>query len=245
MAEQILTYRIENKNYCSRVFFPQITQPAPAVMVLPEWWGLNDYPLQRAQKLAELGYVAMAVDMYGDARNADNPETAQRLMEEVTNVEGVMRQRFYGAMQKLKNLTQVNNDYISAIGYCFGGLVVLEMARAGLDLRAVASFHGLLNTSQRAKLGQLTAQVKVFHGDSDAMVSRQDVNAFKNEMQMAQANYEIVHYADAAHGFSNPAADDKKERFQLPVAYNSSADKDSWKRLIAFLNDVMPLSSNN
>ncbi len=210
----------------------------PGVLVIHEWWGLNDYPRRRAEMLAAEGYTAMAIDMYGEGKTADAPDEAAGLMQAVLSEPEAGPARFNAALQTLLNHAHCDERPISAIGYCFGGAVVLAMARAGLDLACVASFHGSLQTESPAEANAVKARVLVCHGNDDAMIPNDHVEAFKAEMDAANAGYEFVGYDGAGHGFSNTGADEKNAKFGLPVAYNETADSDSWARLLAMLGDV-------
>jgi dienelactone hydrolase len=210
----------------------------PGVLVVHEWWGHNEYARQRARMLAELGYTALAVDMYGDGKSAQHPKEASQFMSEVLNNMEVGKARFLAALTLLKQQETVVADKVAAIGYCFGGGIVLAMARAGVDLKGVASFHGSLATKTPAKTGEVKAKVLVLHGNADAMVSANDVAALKQEMQDAKADLEFIGYPGVQHGFTNPAVDKLGKEFNLPVAYDAAADKDSWEKLQVFFKKI-------
>lgn len=210
----------------------------PAVLVVHEWWGLNDYARKRARMLAELGYTALAVDMYGDGRQAQHPDDAGKFAGEVRKNRDVARARFEAAMNLVKKQKTVDARKIAAIGYCFGGSVVLEMAREGEPLAAVASFHGGLGTDTPAQPGKVKAPIMVFTGADDPMAPPKDVDAFKAEMDKAGAHYQVVSYPGVKHSFTNPQADEYGKKFNLPLAYNAEADKSSWADLEKFLADA-------
>jgi dienelactone hydrolase len=210
----------------------------PGVLVVHEWWGPNDYVRMRATKLAELGYVAMAVDMYGDGKIATHPDDAQKFMAEVLgNMRGA-EQRFEAARTLIASDPRVDAEKIAAIGYCFGGGVVLHMARIGAQLDAVASFHGMLGTDKPMKAEAFAGQIFVAQGAADPFVPPEQVAAFKHEMDKAKAHYEVVEYAGAKHGFTNPAATENGTKFQLPLAYDAAADAASWQKLTELLASV-------
>ncbi len=203
----------------------------PGVLVVHEWWGHNEYTRERAKQLAELGYTALAVDMYGDGKQADHPDDAQKFMMEVmTNMdEGVAR--FEAALKLLNEHPTVDADKTAAIGYCFGGAVVLHMARTDMDLDAVAAFHaGALQTGIEMQKDDETA-IFVAHGAADPFVKPEAVEAFKKEMKAADANLTFVEYEGAKHAFTNPGATEKGEKFELPLEYNKGADEDSWEKM--------------
>ncbi|HZW25984.1 MAG TPA: dienelactone hydrolase family protein [Gallionella sp.] len=210
----------------------------PAVLVVHEWWGHNAYARKRANMLAELGYVALAVDMYGDGKQANHPDDAGKFAGEVAKNKPMAKARFEAAMKLLRKQRNVDGGKLAAIGYCFGGSVVLQMAREGEALRGVASFHGGLTTDAPAQAGRAKAQVRVFTGADDKMIPPAQVDAFKQEMDNAGVNYKVVSYPGAMHSFTNPDADEFAKKFNMPLAYNAEADKDSWTQLQTFLADI-------
>jgi dienelactone hydrolase len=212
-----------------------IKDPRPGVLVVHEWWGHNDYARRRATMLAELGYTALAVDMYGDGKQAAHPDDAQKFMKEVIGNmdEGV--KRFEAAKKLLEEHESTAPDKTAAIGYCFGGAVVLHMARVGMDLDGVASFHGSLASPTVAKKGEVKAKVLVMHGEADPFVKPEDVDGFKKEMAAAEADMKFIGYPGAKHAFTNPAATENGKKFELPLEYNAEADKKSWAELETFL----------
>lgn len=210
----------------------------PGVIVVHEWWGLNEYARKRARMLAELGYTALAVDMYGEGWSADNPKDASDLAFGLSSNIPLEKERFEAGMQFLLNHETVDADKIAAFGYCFGGGVVLNMARLGEDLKGVASFHGNLGTDNPAKPWKVKAHIISFSGDADPMIGADNVAAFRKEMEAAGAKYRVVIYPGAKHAFSNPEADVLGKKFNLPIAYNAEADKDSWAQATVFLREV-------
>jgi dienelactone hydrolase len=211
----------------------------PAVLVVHEWWGHNDYARKRAEMLAGLGYVALAVDMYGDGKQANHPDDAGKFAGEVAKNKPLAKARFEAAMKLLRKQRNVDGGRLAAIGYCFGGSVVLHMAREGADLRGVASFHGGLGTDTPAQAGKVKAQVRVFTGADDKMIPAAQVDAFRQEMENAGVNYKVVSYPGVLHSFTNPDADEYAKKFNMPVAYNAEADKNSWGQLQEFLAEVL------
>lgn len=211
----------------------------PAVLVVHEWWGHNAYARKRANMLAELGYVALAVDMYSDGKQALHPDDAGKFAGEVSKNKPMAKARFEAAMKLLRAQGNVDSAKLAAVGYCFGGSVVLNMAREGEDLKAVASFHGGLGTDSPAQPGKIKAQVRSFTGADDKMIPAAQVEGFKQEMEKAGVNYKAVVYPGAMHSFTNPDADEYGKKFNLPLAYNAAADKDSWAQLQVFLAEVL------
>ena len=215
---------------------PQSHGPAPCVLVVHEWWGCNDYVKRRADMLAEEGYAAMAIDLYGDGKTASNASEAGELMGTLLSQENAVLERFKAALDVVKSQVEVDPNKIAGIGYCLGGAVVLNMARAGLDLNLVASFHGNLSTPSPAQPGTVRAQVAVFHGNDDVMIPEEQVTAFKKEMDDAGVDYHFVGYEGAMHGFTNPLATERGQKSGLPLAYNEEADIDSWNQLLKLLS---------
>ncbi|MEW6646121.1 MAG: dienelactone hydrolase family protein [Pseudomonadota bacterium] len=210
----------------------------PGVLVVHEWWGHNEYARRRARMLAELGYTALAVDMYGDGRTAEHPEDAGKFATAVNSDMAQRRARFLAAKALLERHPTVAADATAAIGYCFGGGVVLNMAREGVDLRAVASFHGAIASRKLAEPGKVKARVLVLNGAADPMVTEQQIEVFHQEMSAAGVDYRFVNYAGARHAFTNPDADGYGQRFGLPLAYHPEADARSWAELETFLRST-------
>ena len=216
-----------------------ITGRRPGVLVVHEWWGLNDFARKRARTLAELGYAALAVDMYGEGKLADHPDTAGKFSSELMKNFDTAKDRFIAAMEFLKAHSAVDQDKIAAIGYCFGGGVVLNMARQGVDLQGVASFHGSLSAVKPAEQGYVKAKILVLHGADDTFITREQIAAFRNEMEKAGADFRFIAYPGALHSFTNPDADEYGRKFTIPVAYNAEADKKSWEELKTFLKKIL------
>lgn len=210
----------------------------PGVLVVHEWWGHNEYARKRAEMLAGLGYTALAVDMYGNGKQAAHPDEAGQFASEVAENAPVAKERFLAGLNFLKAQESVNPEKIAAIGYCFGGATVLNMARAGVDLKGVVSFHGSLATETPAQPGTVKAKVLVAHGAADSFIPQEDIDAFKKEMEAAGVDYKFVAYPEAKHSFTNPDADKISAEFALPIAYNAPADKKSWEDMQAFLQEV-------
>jgi len=207
----------------------------PGIFVVHEWWGHNDYARDRAEQLAKLGYVAMAVDMFGGGKTADHPDNAREFATAVMSEPEASRARFEAAMDVLRDDPRVDPSRIAAIGYCFGGAIVLNMARAGVeDLRAVVSFHGSLATAQPAQPGAVEAAILVCHGADDPFIPDDQVAAFKQEMEAAGANLTFTAYPGASHSFTSPEADELAERFDMPIGYHEQADRQSWQDMQDF-----------
>ena len=218
-------------------FDPNQAGPRPGVLVVHEWWGHNEYTRDRARQLAELGYTALAVDMYGDGKQADHPEDASAFMMEVFDNMDAGVARFQAAKKLLNEHVSTDPEQTAAIGYCFGGAIVLHMARTGADLDAVAAFHaGALETGNDA--ANIRGKVFVAHGADDPFVEPDAIASFQQAMDAAGVDYELVLYPEAVHGFTNPDATATGQRFELPLAYQKEADERSWAQMQALFIDV-------
>jgi len=213
------------------VYDKKIEGKRPGVLVVHEWWGHNDYARKRARMLAELGYTALAVDMYGDGKKADHPEDAQKFAGAIFSNVKTGEERFLAAYNFLKEQETVDTNNIAAVGYCFGGSVVLHMARIGMDLKAVISFHGGIQAITPAEEGKVKAFILVCNGADDPFVTQEQIDAFKTEMENAKVQYEFVNFEDAVHSFTSPAADSLGKKFNMPFAYNEKADEESWQEM--------------
>ncbi|MCX6120997.1 MAG: dienelactone hydrolase family protein [Ignavibacteriales bacterium] len=211
----------------------------PAVIVVHEWWGVTEYPKKRADMLAKLGYVAFAADMYGDGKIAENPTDAQKYAGESMKDFSALKGKFSAVIELLKNNELVDPNNIAAIGYCYGGGVVLNMARAGMDLKSVVSFHGNLAAVESAQKGKVKTKILVCNGGADKFTSKESIDNFKNEMKSAEVDFTFKSYRGALHAFSNPAATELGKKFNMPIAYNERADKKSWAEMQKFLKTTL------
>ena len=210
----------------------------PGIIVVHEWWGHNDYARKRANMLAKLGYTAIALDMYGDGKQANHPKDASKFSKAIKSNLDSAEKRFMAAYNLLQQQPQTDKKQIGAIGYCFGGGIVLAMARRGVDLKGVASFHGGLGIGSPATKGTIKAQLLVLNGAADPFVKPQQITSFKNEMNKANVHFEFINYPDAKHAFTNPGADYFGKKFKIPLAYNKSADEKSWLKMQDFFKTV-------
>ncbi len=208
----------------------------PGVLVVHEWWGLNRHARAQAERLAKAGYVAFALDMFGNGKVATHPKDAQAFVHEATKEPGVTAARFDAGLDVLKAQPQVDASKIAAFGYCFGGGVALDMARAGADLGAIVTFHGSLKPADGpAQPGKVKPAILVQAGGADPMVPPQAVQAFEEEMKNAGANVKVITYPNAKHSFTNPEADKAGVE---GLAYDRDADEKSWAEAMKFLHQV-------
>jgi dienelactone hydrolase len=209
----------------------------PAVLVVPEWWGLNDYIKMRARKLAEMGYIALGVDVFGDGKIATNPQEAQNLTKPFYQNPALAKERLDASIKKIKEYPETDPANVAAIGYCFGGGVVLNSAKLGSDLKGVVSFHGALAGIPPDK-ALLKAKILVCHGANDKFVSQKDVDTFRHQLDSIGAVYSFKIYPDATHAFTNPAATRVGKEFNMPIEYNAEADKNSWNDMTVFFKSL-------
>lgn len=221
----------ENTHKAYLAYDEENTASKPGVIIVHEWWGINDYIRHRAHMLAEQGYVALAIDMYGGGRVAESPDEAGNLMNAVLGDMQTGTAALQAGYDLLLDQPAVDGNNCAAIGYCFGGAMVLHMARIGMPLKAVASFHGALGSFHTAEPGSIKARILVSHGGADSMVTMDDVAGFRAEMDAARANYEVTVYDGAKHGFTNPDADLNAKKYGLDLGFQSTADDASWKAM--------------
>lgn len=207
----------------------------PSVLIVHEWTGLGDYAKRRANLLAELGYVAFAADIYGKGIRPQTPEDAGKEAGIYKNNRKLMRERVKTGLEVLKSYSFVDPKRIAAIGYCFGGTTVLELARSGADVAGVVSFHGGLSTPTPEDAKNIKTKLLVLHGRDDPYVPKEEVDAFKEEMKKGNVNYQFISYGNTVHSFTNPSSGDDKSK---GVAYNAAADRHSWQEMIKFFDDI-------
>jgi dienelactone hydrolase len=237
MQTRDLDYGADGATLRGFLAFDEADGPRPGVLVFHEGLGLGDFAMEKARQLAALGYVALAADMFGERRQARN------LQEVATVVGGLraeperLRARSLAALTALAGLPQVDRGKLAAIGFCFGGSVVLELARSGAELKAVVSFHGVLATKLPAAEGQVKASVLVLTGADDPLAPPDQVAAFEDEMRAAKvADWQVVSYGNTLHGFANPAADGSMMRTAL---YHAQSDRRSWAAMRALFDEVL------
>lgn len=211
-------------------FDSNATEKRPGVLIVHEWWGHNNYVRQRADMLAELGYTALAVDMYGDGKLAEHPEDAGKFAMSVMSNLPEATARFNAAMDLLKSHASVDGEKTAAIGYCFGGSVVLTMANSGADLDAVAAFHSGVQLPIMPST-DLKAKVLVCNGADDPFISAESITAFKHALDSVNADYKYIAYPGVLHSFTSKEADANGKKFDLPLAYDADADAKSWASL--------------
>ena len=232
MNTEEITYQYEDKNYIGFVAYPE-KELAPLVLIAHTWAGRDSFVEAKAKELAELGYVAMAVDMYGDGKVGSSTEENQSLMTPLVENRDHLKGVIKAALTSGKSLKGVDVNKVAAIGYCFGGLVVLDLARSGTELNGVVSFHGLLMGSEIAKDG-IRSKVLVLHGERDPMVPLDMVDEFQKEMTQANADWQLHSYGNTYHAFTNPEANDAS----LGTQFNKDSNNRSWQSMNNFFDEI-------
>jgi dienelactone hydrolase len=237
LKTEAIKYKQENTQLIGYLAYDDaVTGTRPAILVVHEWWGLNDYVRKRTEQLASLGYIAFAADIYGKGCTVKNPEHARALSGKfMGNDRKLLRERVNAGLQVLKDHPLVDKKRIAAIGYCFGGTTVLELARSGADIAGVVSFHGGLSTPRPAEAQALKAKILVLHGADDPNVPMPQVTAFQDEMRRVKADWQMIFYGGAVHAFTNPDSGSDPSR---GVAYNEKADRRSWEHMNIFFDEL-------
>ena len=208
--------------------------PVAGILVAPEWWGVVEHPKKVTERLAKAGYAAVAMDVYGEGKLTSDAAQANMWMEQVLEDPDMLMARCRLILNDFSDQMAINGDNLGAIGFCFGGKVVLDMARDGLPLKAVATFHGNPSPKQPAD-EKFTAKVLVAHGRDDSMVSMEAIEGLKAELDAADVDYTIDVYDGAKHGFTNPHADERAAKNKVDLGYNETAAKQSWENMLEFM----------
>lgn len=239
LKEENITYTGDNATMNGYVVYDEHSdKKRPAVLVVHEWWGMGDYVKRRARELAALGYIAMAIDVYGNGQQANTPESAGAMAMPFYNDPLKTRTRIDAAIAKIKTYAQTDTSNIGAIGYCFGGAMLLNTVRIGDgDLKGIVSFHGnLIGTPADKNL--LRSKILVCHGNADAFVPPAEVAQFKKQMDSIGATYTFIGYDSATHAFTNPDATATGLKFKMDIKYNAAADTASWNDMKTFFGKL-------
>ncbi len=207
----------------------------PGILVIHEWWGLNDYAKRRAEQLASMGYVAFAVDMYGEGKVADHPADARTWSGHVTRNVTQWQKRALAGLEVLRRRPEVDPKRIAAIGYCFGGATVLQLAYSGADIAGAVSFHGSLPAPDQRQAAQIKTRILICHGASDDFIAAERIDKLRTALESASADWQMVTYGGAVHSFTNPAAD---KRNMAGLGYDKRADRRSWMHMKMFFDEV-------
>lgn len=239
LQTETVEYTVDGKTFTGYLAWNDADEgERPGVLVVHEWWGHNDFARDQAEKLAAAGYTAFALDMYGEGKVTDHPDEAQAFMKEATGDPEALRARFSAAMDELSRHDTVDADRIAAQGYCFGGAVVLNMARMGMNLDGVVSYHGALGSPIEPEPGDIRARIQVYTGGDDQMVPTDQVAGFVASMQKAEADFSVTSFPGVKHSFMNPGADAIAEEHGMPVGYDRDAAERSWEGTMRFYHDI-------
>jgi dienelactone hydrolase len=239
LKEELIKYRDGTRQQaveCEGLLCYDTTRatPLPAVIISHDWTGRNEFVARKARRLAWQGYAAFALDMYGGGKNGNTMEEKLALMGPLKNDRAALAKRINAALDAVRALSIVDSKRIAAMGFCFGGLCVLDLARSGADIRGVASFHGLL-TPNGLPAKKITAKTLVMHGYDDPMAPPEDVLAFAKEFTAAGSDWQLHVYGHTKHAFANPVANDPSHG----LMYQADADRRSWKALMSFLDEIL------
>jgi dienelactone hydrolase len=212
----------------------QYSGKRPGVLVFHDWSGRNEFADKKAEKLASMGYVGFAVDMYGEGKQGKTTEEKQALLMPILNDRAALRERTLAGLKTLKAIPEVNTDLLGAIGFCFGGLCALDFARSGADVKGVVSFHGLLNKPEHLPEKKIVAKILALHGFEDPLVPPEQVLAFEKEMTDADVDWQLYTYGRTKHAFTNPLAHDTS----LGLIYNEIAEKRSMIAMANFFSEI-------
>ena len=238
IKEEPVTYQDGGTTMKGVVVYDDAVQgKRPGIIMVHEWWGITKHMHDEAQKFAREGYTALIADMYGDAKTADNPKDAGALSGSVMKDPKVMEGRFNAARAQLAKHASVDPARVGAVGYCFGGAVVLNMARTGTDLAAVAGFHASLGLNTAAPApGSVKAKILVLNGADDPFVKREQYDVLKKDLDAAKADYRVIEYPGAVHAFTNPEATALGQKFNLPLRYDEKVDREAKAEALKFFN---------
>lgn len=229
----------KGQNLIGYFAYPEGESHLAAVLVCPEWWGRNAYIESRAIELAEQGYAAFAIDMYGDKKQATDAKTANAYMLATFDDPTTIVDRATAGLKTLIAQPEVDAAHIGVIGFCYGGKVALELARSGADVKALNTFHAFLATQNPAKSGEFKAEVVVAHGAEDTMVSLDEIEQFKQEMSAAEVKYRVDIYPHAKHGFTNPSADENARKNAVDLGYDRLAETESMDAMYALFERTL------
>lgn len=233
---EAVTYTEAGEEFTGYVSYDNaIKGKRPGIMVVHEWWGLDDYAKRRTEMLAKLGYVAFAVDMYGTGKVTDSADQAKEWMTEVTTDVEWWRERAMAGIRYLKNHKLVDANKIAAIGYCFGGGTVIQLAYSGLDINGIVSFHGSLPIADESAFGNIKTRMLIAHGNADPFIPREIVTKFQDTLDKANADWNMITYGNVLHSFTNPKSD---TRGMAALKYDKQADEHSWQAMQHFFEQI-------
>ncbi len=233
---EAVTYKVGDKTFKGHLAYDDaVKTKRPGILVVHEFWGLNDYARKRAEQLAGLGYVAFAVDMYGDGKTTEHPKEASAMAGMVRMNQKEWLARANAGLQILRDHPLVESKNLAAIGYCFGGSTALTLANAGVDIKAAVSFHGALPIPADGDLKGVKARILICHGAADAFIKEDTILKVRGAYDKAGVDYQMIYFGGAVHSFTVPGADAKKLD---GIRYDANADRRSWAAMQALFNEV-------
>lgn len=236
MITKEINYQVDGRTHKGFIAYrDDLAQPKPGILITHDWTGRNEFAQDKAIQLAELGYVGFAVDMYGDGQTGQTNDEKAALMMPMMEDRGLLRRRIAAAFHCLSSQSSVNSQKVLAMGYCFGGLCSLDLARSGADVKGVVSFHGLLSAPEKKTAARINAKILVLHGYDDPMVPPQSIDEFAQEMNQAGVDWQLHAYGNTLHSFTNPLANDR----DFGTVYSPSADHRSWQATLNFFAEVI------
>jgi dienelactone hydrolase len=237
VVTRTVPYQHEGKTYQGYLAYDDAKKgPRPGVLVVHEWWGLNDYARSRTRQLAEMGYVAFAADMFGEGKTTRDPKEAQAWSSAVSSQPGQLAVLSKAALDVLRKQDSVDSDKLAAIGFCFGGTTVLQLAYAGVPLKATVTFHGSLVVPDSAQAQKIRSPILILHGAKDSFIKPETIDGLQKALDAVKADWYMVTYANAVHAFTNPEADS----FKIPgIGYNEKAARRSWDEMQRFFAEQL------
>ncbi|MBI1829848.1 MAG: dienelactone hydrolase family protein [Planctomycetes bacterium] len=237
LKTETVTYKVGDKTYKGYIAFDDAfgAGKRPGVLVVHEFWGLNEYAKKRAEQLAGLGYVAFAADMYGDGKTTEHPKEAGAMAGMVRMNQKEWLARANAGLRILRDHPNVDGKKLAAIGYCFGGSTALTLANAGVDIRAAVSFHGALPIPEEDGLKNVKAKILICHGAADALIKEETILKVRGAYDKAGVDYQMIYFGGAVHSFTVPDAD---KRMMNNIRYDAAADRRSWAAMRALFNEV-------
>lgn len=240
IREEVVTYTDKGDTLTGFIAWDAASdKKRPAVLIVHEWWGLTDYSRFRARELAKLGYVAMALDMYGKGKIAEDPKTALEYAMPWYKDPVAAQRRIEAASSLIKQNANTDSNQVAAIGYCFGGSMVLNAAKLGSNFKGVVGFHAGLEGGVVPQKGLTKANILVCNGEADTYVPQHDIDVFKKQLDSVGAPYTFKNYPGALHAFTNPASTENGKKFKMQIAYNGAADTASWNDMKDFFKTVL------
>ncbi len=231
----LLDYQYQDQTFEAFIAAPSFNRPRPAVLICHAWAGRGDHEEEIAKKLAELGFVGIALDVYGKGKRGHDNAECEALMTPLVQDRGLLQARLMAAIEAVQKLDYVQSDHLAMCGYCFGGLCVLDMARAGAPVKGVAAFHGILGAPDNLKDKEIEAKVMIYHGYDDPLATPKDLVTFADEMTKVKADWQALVFGGTLHAFTNKQANDPT----FGTVYSEAADHRSWRNFLEFLDEVL------